>query len=74
MLNRAAHAGWHSLTVTVLFADYVCNFLLVDPSTDGMQRPVEMLLFAKEQWQLPNVQKPGDIIRLHRIKVRAAWG
>ncbi len=57
------------LAFTVI-ADYVCNLLLVDPSTDGMQRPVEMLAFAPLDAQLPCVRKPGDIIRLHRVKVR----
>lgn len=35
-----------------------------------MQRPVDMVCFAPQDWQLPRVQKPGDIIRLHRVKVR----
>ena len=55
-------------------ADFVCNLLLADTSTDGMQRPVEMLVFAPSDVQLPRPRRPGDIIRLHRVKVACRGG
>lgn len=50
----------------------VCNLTLVDPSTH--ERPdlaagIEMLCFAPHAQQLPQLHRPGDIIRLHRVKV-----
>lgn len=53
----------------------ICNLTLVDPSTQD--RPevaagVELLCFAALPEELPHIQQPGDIIRLHRVKVRSA--
>ncbi|KAL4458165.1 hypothetical protein ABPG75_013030 [Micractinium tetrahymenae] len=52
--------------------DMVCNLTLVDPSTQDrpeLAAGVEMLCFAASPEELPHLQRPGDIIRLHRVKV-----
>ena len=58
-------------------ADMVCNLTLVDPSTHetpGLAAGVEMLCFAQSAAQLPQLRRPGDIVRLHRVKVGAGAG
>lgn len=53
----------------------VCNLTLVDPSTQDqpeLAAGVEMLCFAASPEELPHIRRPGDIIRLHRVKVRPA--
>ncbi len=48
------------------------NFVLVDPSTQqtpGLEDGIDFILFGAEA-ALPRVQRAGDIIRLHRVKVR----
>ena len=50
----------------------VCNLTLVDPSTPDradLAAGVEMLCFAATPQELPHIRRPGDIIRLHRVKV-----
>ena len=49
----------------------VVNLTLVDPSTDDLALPagIELLCFAASADELPTVHRPGDIIRLHRVKV-----
>lgn len=52
--------------------DMVCNLTLVDPSTQDqpeLAAGVEMLCFAASPEELPHIRRPGDIIRLHRVKV-----
>ncbi len=59
-----------------LRADMVCNLTLVDPSTQDqpeLAAGVEMLCFAASPEELPHIQRPGDIVRLHRVKVRPPW-
>ena len=53
--------------------DMVCNLTLVDPSTNDhpeLSAGVEMLCFAASAAELPRLHRPGDIIRLHRVKAR----
>ena len=53
-------------------ADMVCNLTLVDPSTPDradLAAGIEMLCFAATPHELPHIRRPGDIIRLHRVKV-----
>ncbi|GAB4820360.1 hypothetical protein N2152v2_007406 [Parachlorella kessleri] len=65
--NLFAVVAEYSLPRRSAGTDYFTNLQLVDPSTEGMQRPVEFLAFAPSEAQLPRVRKPGDIIRLHRV-------
>eukprot|EP00887_Chlorella_sp_A99_P006187 scaffold3.g6187.t1 len=53
--------------------DMVCNLFLVDPSISDDQEHrdgVELLCFAPHQRDLPHLRRPGDIVRLHRVKVQ----
>ena len=53
----------------------VCNLTLVDPTTPDtpeLAAGIEMLCFAPFAEQLPRLRRPGDIIRLHRVKARGA--
>ena len=55
----------------------MCNLTLVDPSTPDrldLVAGIELLCFAPHAEQLPHLRRPGDIIRLHRVKVTGhAW-
>jgi hypothetical protein len=51
----------------------ICNMTMVDPTTPDsaeLAAGIELLCFAPHPEQLPHLQRPGDIIRLHRVKVR----
>lgn len=53
-------------------ADYMCNLLVVDASTENsedMRNGVELLLFSPVSELLPEPRKAGDIIRMHKVKV-----
>lgn len=55
----------------------ICNLTLVDPSTalrPDLAAGNEMLCFAVNPDQLPHLRKPGDIIRLHRVKACGNYG
>lgn len=54
-------------------ADLICTLKLVDPSLNDTrteeQYAVELSVFAPDRAQLPHFRKPGDIIRLHRVRI-----
>ena len=49
--------------------DLMCNLKLTDFSSEEMGGPIELRVFAPNVNQLPRVKQPGDIIRLHRVRV-----
>jgi len=51
--------------------DLVCSLFLTDTtlSAGGAGQRVELRCFAPDLHQLPHVRKPGDVIRLHRVRV-----
>lgn len=54
-------------------ADLVMTMTIMDAQTessDEWREGVEVLFFARTREMLPNVRRPGDIIRLHRMQVR----
>ena len=55
--------------------DLLMTLKLIDPTIVGddqeqFANAIGLLVFARQRHQLPQVLKPGDIIRLHRVKVQ----
>ncbi|XP_072178113.1 uncharacterized protein [Diadema setosum] len=50
--------------------DYCMLLTIVDPSVDSEEHGLKCVLFKQEVRELPNVHRIGDIVRLHRLKVK----
>jgi hypothetical protein len=54
-------------------SDLLCTVKITDPSLanrdEGTIKTQDLLVFAPDRSQLPQVKNPGDIIRLHRSKI-----
>jgi Telomeric single stranded DNA binding POT1/CDC13 len=53
-------------------SDLLCTVKITDPSmvdsATGVVNTQDLLIFAPDRAQLPQIKKPGDIIRLHRSR------
>ena len=51
--------------------DKVCNLKVADSSTSemGYSEGVELVCFAPSADLMPTVERPGDIIRMHRVRI-----
>jgi hypothetical protein len=69
---HASMLGLHSRSP--MHADFVLNVYVRDETIEGWEcfpdGVMELMLFAKEQYQLPKFKERGDIIRLYGVRVR----
>ena len=52
------------------FTDYMMLVSIVDSSLDSLSHKLKCVLFAREQSAFPTQTEVGDIIRMHRLKVK----